>query len=131
MKDVLHIVFINKNDIINNNEIKEIIIPDEQYKLQLVEDDPIVIPGIFSSEDEKTGEQIDAVFLFAVLKNEDIDCRLLFKAVKKIRDFCIENKISFTHYDEYDISSDGLNGVKYYITPIEINVLVNTLLDGI
>lgn len=131
MKDVLNIIFINQKNIVDNDEIKSIIIDKEKEKLNtIIDEEPIVIVGIVSSEDENN-EQIDSVFLFSVLRDENIDCNMLFKAIKNIRYFCIENGISFSQYDEYNINIDELQEIKPYITDIEINNLLNLLLDGI
>lgn len=131
MKDVLNITFMNQNSIVDNDEIINIIVPSERSKLDtIINEDPIVIPGVVTTEDE-TGEQVDAVFLFAILRNENIDCNLIFKAVLGIRNFCLENNLKFSHYDEYNIQIDDLGNIKSYITKIEINNLLNMLLEGI
>lgn len=135
MKDVLNIVFINKSTIINSEEIQSILVPSEKEKLNnLIEVDhiidPIVIPGTLINEDEN-GEQIDAVFLFSVLDDDNIDCVMLFKAIKNMRHFCLENNVKFSFYDEYSVEIEDLQGLKSYITNNEINNLLNILLSDI
>lgn len=134
MKDVLNIVFINKSNIINNNEIRSIISSQELNKLDDVINneitDPIVIPGILTNEDENK-EQIDAVFIFSILEDNNINCNMLFKAVRNIRNFFLDNGISFSHYDEYNIEIEELQGLESYITSNEINNLLNLLFADI
>lgn len=128
--DILHISFINRDKMLNNNDILESLTNQEIEKLENFKyNTSLVLVSTDSIEDKINGDETINWYIFPVVRDKDVNCNAIFNSILALRRFLKEEHLNFDEFDDFILKVDQLENVEEHLTPTFINTLMDIMID--